>query len=333
MTKPIQQNEKTLREIAELVKGRLEGEPEKVIKGVNPLEDATPEEISFLSNPRYLEKAKNSKAGAIFVYEKSGIEGKNLIIVKDPYLAMSILIDEFYPSSKIFEGISSLAFIHPTASVGKGVSVLPFSYIGKNSKIGDNSFIYPHVFIGDEVELGRDCIIYSMVSIYSRCFIGDRCIIHSGVVIGSDGFGFARDENGYRKINHLGMVIIEEDVEIGSNTTIDRATFGETRIGAGTKIDNLVQIGHNVKIGKNCAIVAQVGISGSTEIGNNVLIGGQVGIVGHIKIEDDVKIGAKSGVHRDLKRGEVVSGIPILPHRDWLRLNLMIQRLLMKEKW
>ena len=333
MTKPTPQNEKTLKEIAELVKGKVEGDPEKIIKGVNSLESATPDEISFFSNPRYLEKARNSKAGAILVREKTGLEGKNLVLVDDPYLAVCILLDEFYPSTRRFEGISSLAFVHPSASIGEGVSILPFSYIGKNTKIGENTFIGSHVYIGDEVEIGKECVIYPMVSIYSYCSIGDRCIIHSGVVIGSDGFGFAWDKDRYRKINHIGRVVIEEDVEIGSNTTIDRATFGETRIGKGTKIDNLVQIGHNVKIGKNCAIVAQVGISGSTEIGDNVIIGGQVGIVGHIKIEDNVKIGAKSGVHRDLRKGEIVSGIPVLPHKEWLKLNLIFQRLLMKDKW
>ncbi len=333
MTKPIQQNEKTLKEIAELFKGRVEGDGEKIIKGVNSLDEAGEEDISFLSNPKYIEKARNSKAGAILVRETEGLEGKNLVIVDDPYLAVSILLDEFYPSKKEFEGISSLAFIHPSASIGKGVSVLPFSYIGKNTKIGENSFITSHVYIGDEVEIGRECIIYPMVSIYSFSSIGERCIIHSGAVIGSDGFGYAWDKDHYRKINHIGMVVIEDEVEIGSNTTIDRGTFGETRIGRGTKIDNLVQIGHNVKIGKNCIIVAQVGISGSTEIGDNVMIGGQVGVVGHIKIEDDAKIGAKSGVHRDLKKGEIVSGIPILPHKEWLKLNLIFQRLLKKQEW
>lgn len=333
MTEPIQRSEKRLREIAELVGGKLEGDPDLIIRGVNSLEKAREDEISFFSNPRYLEKARNSSAGAILTREKGGLEGKNLIIVEDPYLAMCIVAEAFYsPPMPEHKGVSELSCVHPSAVIGEGASVFPFSYIGRNSRIGKGSVIYSHVFIGNDVEVGDNTVIYPMVSIYPFSLIGNRCIIHSGAVIGSDGFGFAKDRNGYRKIPHFGRVVIEDEVEIGAGTTVDRATFGETRIGRGTKIDNLVQIGHNVKIGRNCIIVAQVGISGSTEIGDNVVIGGQVGIVGHIRIEDDVQIGAKSGVHRDLKRGEVVSGIPVLPHREWLRLNLLLQRLLQKEK-
>lgn len=322
----------TLKELAEKVHGKVEGNGGIVIRGVNSLDRARSDEISFVSSKRWLSLAKNSSAGALITSTTEGLRGRNLLIVDEPYIALAVIANLFISSFRPQAGISPLAFVHDTAEVGEGVAIMPFVYIGEGSVVGKGCVLYPHVSVGRNVKIGDETILYSGVVIYDNCEIGRRCVIHAGTIIGADGFGFARDKEGWVKIPQAGRVIIEDEVEIGACVAIDRAVFGETRIGRGTKIDNLVQVGHNVKVGKSCAIVSQTGISGSVEIGDDVMIGGQTGIVGHIRIGTRARIGAKSGVHRDVKDGEDVSGIPVLPHKDWLRLNILLRRLLKKSE-
>lgn len=318
----------SLKELAERVNGRVDGDENLIIFGVNSLDRAGPHEISFVSSKRWLQLAKSSSAGALIAKSSEGLEGRNLLIVDDPYLALAVIANLFVSPIKGEGGISPLAFVHEDAEVGEGTTVMEFVYIGEGASIGRRCLLFPHTFIGKRVKIGDETILYPGVVVYDNCEIGKRCIIHAGSVIGADGFGFARGEGGWVKIPQVGRVVIEDEVEIGACVTVDRAAFGETRIGRGTKIDNLVQVGHNVRIGKNCAIVSQTGISGSVEIGDDVMIGGQVGIVGHVRIGNRARIGAKSGVHRDVEEDEDVSGIPVLPHREWLRLNMILRRLL-----
>ncbi|MGB9735078.1 MAG: UDP-3-O-(3-hydroxymyristoyl)glucosamine N-acyltransferase [bacterium] len=309
----------TLKELAQLINGRVEGDENIVIKDVGAIEDAEEGVITFISNPKYKPLVYQTRASAIIT--ENHIENLNIaqVIAKDPYLAFAKIVAKFHPPTHPDWGIDGRAYIGRNTQIGKDTHLAPFCYIDNNVQIGNRVRIYPHTYIGYGSVILDDTVIYSNVSIYHHTVIGKRCIIHSGAVIGSDGFGFAKDGLRNIKIQQIGHVEIGDDVEIGANTTIDRAALGVTRIGSGTKIDNLVQIAHNVRIGENCIIVSQAGISGSTHIGNNVTIAGQVGIIGHLKIGDFVMIGAQSGVAKDLPSHAVVSGSPAINHVDWLK--------------
>lgn len=305
----------TARQIAEIIKGKIVGNPETKVSYVSKIEEGKKGTISFLANPKYTSYIYDTQASIVIINESLELEketGATLIKVEDAYSAFAQLLEVYNKITQNKSGISKNAFIDDSAKVGNDIYVGEFAVISKNAEIGNNVKIYPRVYIGDNVKVGDDTIIYPGVNIYSDNLIGKNCILHAGAVIGSDGFGFAPQAEGfYKKIAQIGNVILEDDVEIGANTTIDRATMGSTIIRNGVKLDNLIQIAHNVEIGENTVISAQTGISGTTKIGKNCLIGGQVGIVNHLTIADEVKIAAQSGIGKNiLKKGEVVQGSP-----------------------
>jgi UDP-3-O-[3-hydroxymyristoyl] glucosamine N-acyltransferase len=309
-----------LSDIISFVSGRYAGAADVLIEGVLPLSEAGDRHISFLSNPKYASQVETTRAAAVLVAEDLAGDDPRWIRVADPYIAMARVVARFFAGRPAPRGISPQASIAASAELGADVSVGAFVAIGEDVVIGDGVVIYPHVTIEANTVIGDGTIIYPQVSIYYGSRIGHRCIIHSGVVIGSDGYGFATDGNGvHHKIPQVGIVRIEDDVEIGAGTTIDRAALGETVIGEGTKIDNLVQIGHNVKIGKRCLLVAQVGIAGSTELGESVQVGGQSGFAGHLKIGDRVRVYSKSAVFDDVPDGVWVRGIPAVSQREYVR--------------
>ncbi|HET7437571.1 MAG TPA: UDP-3-O-(3-hydroxymyristoyl)glucosamine N-acyltransferase [Thermoanaerobaculia bacterium] len=315
-----------LSEIVRFVEGRYDG-PETTIAGVAPLNDAEVGQISFLANPKYAPQVETTRATAILVANDFEGDSPRFIRVANPYFAMARTVARFFAARPMPKGVSPLASIAPTARLGVNVAVGPFVAIGENVEIGDSAVIYPHVTIEANAKIGEQTIIYPQVSIYYACVIGRRCIVHSGVVIGSDGYGFATEGGRHHKIPQVGIVRIEDDVEIGAGSTIDRAALGETVIGEGTKIDNLVQIGHNVKIGKHCFLVAQVGIAGSTEIGDYVAVAGQSGFAGHLKIGNRVQVAAKSAVLGDVPDDTKVMGIPAVPFREFARREAALRRL------
>ena len=300
-----------LAEIADFLHGELVGDPQIDITGLAKIQEASPGQLTFLANPKYAKFLESTRATAVLVGKIEDITAIAQIIVEDPYLAFLEVLELFYPPAEPdFSGIHPLAVIAASAKLGENVRLGPHVYIGEKVEIGANTIIYPQSVILDEVRIGNDCRIYPRVSVRERCVIGNRVIIHDGAVIGSDGFGFAPQGGKYKKIPQMGIVKISDDVEIGANSTIDRATLGETLIGAGCKIDNLVQIAHNVEIRENTVIAAQTGVSGSTKIGRHVTLAGQVGIVGHVEIGDNAIVAAQSGVSKDIPAGEVWFGYP-----------------------
>jgi len=318
-----------LREIASLVNGEVIGQPHAddiEITGVSGILNAQEGDITFLSLERYRKYLSECKASCVMVKEPVGDLHIAQLRVSNPHLAFAKLLEHFYIKPQEPIGISKDAIVSDRATIGEDVSILPFSYISDNVFIDSRTIIYPYVFIGTNTTIGKNCIIYPNVVLRENIRIGNRVIIHSGSVVGSDGFGYVFEESTHYKIPQVGGVIIEDDVEIGSNVSIDRATTGDTIIGRGTKIDNLVQIAHNVTIGKNSIIIAQAGIAGSTEIGDFVTLAGQVGIVDHVKIESGTMIGAQSGVLGSLPKG-VYSGSPVMPHREWLKAQVIFTKL------
>lgn len=313
--------EMTLMEIAALVGGTLHGDETVVIQNLRPINDAGEHDLTFLANMKYLKMLSTTRASAVLVPPDTAADGKNLIVVADPYAAFAKLLGVFYPKDHGRRGISPEAYIEEGADVSPEATVFPRSYISAGAKVAKGAVLYPGVFIGRNVAIGEDSVLYANVSVYADCIVGRRVILHSGCVIGADGFGFATPGTANAKVPQVGIVQIDDDVELGANTTVDRATMGKTWIGRNVKVDNLVQIAHNVVIGENSAIAAQVGISGSTKIGQSVMIGGQVGIVGHITIGDRVMIAASSGIHKDIPAGQIGGGTPFLPRKEWLKVE------------
>ena len=309
-----------LSDIVSFVSGRYSGDADVMIEGVLPLSEAGERHISFLSNPKYASQVAGTRAAAVLVAEDLAGDDPRWIRVDNPYIAMARTVARFFAARPMPQGISPHAAIAATATLGANVAVGAFTSIGENVVIGDGAVIYPNVTIEAGSVIGERTIVYPQVSIYYGSRIGRRCILHSGVVIGSDGYGFATDADGvHHKIPQVGIVRIEDDVELGAGTTVDRAALGETVIGEGTKIDNLVQIGHNVKIGRRCLLVAQAGIAGSTELGESVQVGGQSGFAGHLKIGDRVRVYSKSAVFTDVPEGVWVRGIPAVSQREYAR--------------
>ncbi len=304
----------TARQIAELLHGAIEGNPDITVDRLSRIEEGGPGSLTFLANPKYTQFIYKTSASVIIVQEQFEPEhpiSATLIRVADPYISFAELLEYYNQLTGKKSGISSLAYIAPTAQVGDDVYIGEFASIGENAVIGDHTQIYPQVYIGDNSKVGRNTLIYAGVKIYSDNIIGAGCTIHSGVVIGSDGFGFApQEDNNYKKIAQIGNVVIEDDVEIGANTTIDRATLGSTIIRKGVKLDNLIQIAHNVEVGENTVIAAQTGISGSSRIGKNCLLGGQVGVAGHLLRGDNNKLGAQSGIGKNTREGAIMWGSP-----------------------
>ncbi|SIT98150.1 UDP-3-O-[3-hydroxymyristoyl] glucosamine N-acyltransferase [Epilithonimonas bovis DSM 19482] len=309
-------------QIAGLINGRIIGDGSTVITGVSPIENGQQGHLSFVGQERFLPYIDTTDC-AVLIVSESLLENKEykpvIIAVEDAYLSFQVLMNLYQEMQGRKTGIEEGSFFHETAEVGENVYIGAFTYVSEKAKVGDNTQIYPHVYIGKGVKIGKNCKIDSGARIYDYCIVGDNCIIHSNTVVGGDGFGFQPTSEGFKKIPQLGNVVIEDHVEIGSNCSIDRATIGSTIIGKGTKIDNLIQIAHNVKIGENNVIAAQAGIAGSTVIGDWNQIGGQVGIVGHIKIGNQVKIQAQSGVNSAAKDGEVLYGSPAINYSDYRR--------------
>ncbi len=317
----------TLGEIAELVGGTVVGDESVIIAGINSLENAQSGEISFLADPRYKQAVADTKASAIIVGDEIAFYKGPQVVVADPGIAYARVAGLFAPSLPRVPGISKQAIVHESSHIGKGTSVCPMAYVGKDATVGDDVILFPGVFVGDRVRIGDRAILYPNVTILSDCSIGNDVIIHAGTVIGSDGFGFVRSGTVSVKIPQIGTVQIDDHVEIGANNCIDRAALGKTWIKRGVKTDNLVHIAHNVVIGEDTIIVAQAGISGSVRIGREVIIGGQVGIVDHIEIGDRAMIGSQSGVAKSIPAGEAFSGAPAMPHRLFLRTSGLITRL------
>ncbi len=318
---------KQLKEIAQYIGGTVVGDADLFVSNVRGIDEAGEGDITFISNPKYKDRLEKTHASAILVSPEITSPDKNLIVTEDPYTAMAMVLTLLYPEEPVSAGVSREAFIETDAEIAEDVTVYPGVYIGRKARVEKRAVLYPGVFVGDEVSIGEDSVLYPNVVVYKRCIIGKRVTLHAGVVVGADGFGFANPGAENRKVLQVGIVQIDDDVEIGANTTIDRGTLGKTWIKRGVKIDNLVQIAHNVVIGENSVIVAQVGISGSTKLGRSVILGGQVGLVGHIAIGDNVMIGAQSGVNEDVPPGQIVSGSPHMPHRNWLRAQACFSKL------
>ena len=318
---------KKLKELAEWVDGTVIGDGEIEISGVASIEEAQAEEITFIASPKYLPKLSQTNASAVIVSKEVTQADKPLLCVTNPYWAFAKVLTLLSYKPYQPKGIDSNVWISPTAKLGKDLTIYPFVYIGDHCSIGDRVTLYPGVYVGEDSSIGEDSTLFPNVSVYSGTVIGKRVILHSGVVVGSDGFGYIKDGKKNIKIPQIGRVEIEDDVEIGANTTVDRAALGKTIIQKGVKIDNLVQVAHNVTIGEDSIIVAQVGISGSTKIGNNVTLAGQVGVVGHIEIGDNVMVGAQAGVTHDLAANQGYVGSPALPHREFLRAITVFPKL------
>ena len=316
--------EKTLEEIASLISGELIGDGSIRIKGIAGIEEAEPGELSFLANPVYRAYLEKTRASAVIVGREIDKAKIPLIRHNNPYYAFCKALEIFTIKKDLPEGIHKSAILGKDVRIGKGVHIGPYVIIGDRVQIEDRVTILAGSFIGDDSVLGEESFLYPRVTIREESLIGKRVILHPGAVIGSDGFGYAREGGVYHKIPQVGKVVLEDDVEIGANTTIDRATLGETRIGKGTKIDNLVQIGHNVSIGENTVLAAQVGISGSTRVGKNVVMGGQVGLGGHIKIGDNVMLGAQAGATKSIPSNTIVSGYPAREHSKAKKIEACI---------
>lgn len=323
----------TVEELNKYINGTIEGDKDTVIEGFSPIDEAHEGSITFLANPKYYPHLYKTNASAVLVNKnfvpEQPVSNTTLIYVEDVYSTLSLLMEKFNNTAKQKEEIESPVYIAESAQIGQKVYIGAFSYIGENVKLGNNVKIYPHVVINDNSVIGDNTVVYSAVRMYENTQIGKNCIIHSGAVLGSDGFGFAHQHNGsYKKMPQTGNVIIEDHVEVGSNTTIDRATMRSTILRKGVKLDNLIQVAHNVEIGENTAIAAQTGISGSTKIGKNCVIAGQVGIVGHITIADGTQIGAQSGVPNSIKEpNEKWFGSPVAKVKDAKKSSVLYRKL------
>lgn len=315
--------------IASLTGGKIEGDRDVEITGFAKIEEAKKGDISFIANPKYMHYASTTEASVLLVSEDfqtpEGL-GATLIRVADPYSTLALLMSEFSKKQKK-SGIEQPCHIGEGVEVGEDVYVGAFAYIGDGARIGKGVTIYPHAYIGDGVEVGDETIVYPHVTVYEGCRIGKRCVLQAGCVIGADGFGFAPRGDEYHKIPQIGKVVLEDDVEVGANTTIDRATMGETRIGRGTKLDNLIQVAHNVTIGKNNVMAAQTGIAGSTKIGDSNRIGGQVGFAGHIKFGSRCEVGAQSGINKGYRDGARIIGYPATDIATFAKSAVLLRQL------
>jgi UDP-3-O-[3-hydroxymyristoyl] glucosamine N-acyltransferase len=321
----------TAKQIADFLQGEIEGNPDVKVNDFAKIEEGRPKTLSFLSNPKYTHYIYETQADIVLVNTDFKAEKDikpTLIRVADAYEALAKLLQLVEKTKAQKTGIEPMSYVASSAKVGESVYIAAFAYIGENAVVGNNSRIYPHVTIGDNVAIGSNVTLYSGVKIYAGCKIGDNSIIHAGAVIGSDGFGFAPQPDGsYQKIPQIGNVVIENNVEIGANTVVDRAVMGSTIICEGVKLDNLIQIAHNVEIGKHTVMASQTGVSGSTKIGEKCVFGGQVGLAGHINIGNEVKIGAQSGIAKSLKDGSEIIGSPAIPIRNWYRSSVIFGKL------
>lgn len=320
----------TAEQIANVIGGRVEGNKDAKVHTFAKIEEGTEGAISFLSNPKYTHYLYNTKSSIVIVNEDLELEkdiDATLIRVKNAYESIAKLLQIYEASKPKKTGVAPQAYIAPSAKLGNNCYVGPFAYVGEGAEIGDGCQIYPHAVIGDNIKVGTNCIFYPNTTIYQGCKIGNNVTIHAGSVIGADGFGFAPGADGYDKIPQIGIVVIEDNVEIGANTCVDRSTMGATVIHKGVKLDNLVQVAHNVEIGENTVMSAQVGIAGSTKVGSWCMFGGQVGLAGHITIGDKTFLGAQSGVPGSLKGGEELIGTPPMNPRAYFKSKAIFRRL------
>lgn len=322
--------ELSAQQIASFLSGTIEGNPEVKVSNFSKIEEGKPGTLTFLANPKYEHFIYNTDASIVLVnndFAPSEPLRTTLIKVENAYAALAMLLNMVEQAKVKKAGIDPTAFIAASAVVGDDCYVGNFAYIGEHVKMGKNCRIYPYAYIGDGVTVGDNCTVYPHVTIYEGCVVGNNCILHAGSVIGSDGFGFAPEGENYKKIPQLGNVVLEDDVEIGANTTIDRAVMDSTIIHRGVKLDNLVQIAHNVEVGENTVMAAQAGIAGSTKIGSHCMLGGQVGLSGHIHIADHVVFGAQSGVISDIKEPTTVLGAPAINAKAFMRSSAIFGRL------
>jgi UDP-3-O-[3-hydroxymyristoyl] glucosamine N-acyltransferase len=317
-----------LRELAERLGCRLEGDGELDVVGVAAIQHAGPGEVTFLANPKYASALATTRAAAVIARGDVTAASSAMLRTEDPYLAFARAVDLFAPAWRPPPGIHPLTAIAADADIGRDVSIGPFVAIGEGARIGDRTVIFPNVTIGPGATVGTECIVHSNVAVRERVTIGNRVILQNGVVVGADGYGFVRRQDGtHEKIPQVAAVVIEDDVELGANTTVDRPAVGETRIKAGTKIDNLVQIGHGVTVGRNVLMAAQVGIAGSTDIGDDVIFGGQVGVGGHLTIGNGAVAVGQSGVTNSLEPRATVAGYPAIDGREWRKASVIFRRL------
>jgi UDP-3-O-[3-hydroxymyristoyl] glucosamine N-acyltransferase len=328
----------TAKQIAELINGKIEGDPQTAVSSFGKLEEATEGQLAFLANPKYEEFLYTTKASIIIINDSLQIEKKlpaTLIRVPDAYSSFAVILTAYSEMAKAnLTGIQEPSFVASSATLGENIFIGAFAYVGNNVIIGSNTKIYPQVYLGDNVIIGANTTLFPGVKIHHDCVIGKNVCIHAGSVIGGDGFGYAPQTDGsFKKVPQIGNVVIEDNVEIGANTTIDRSTIGSTIIKTGAKLDNLIQVAHNVEVGMNTVIAAQSGVSGSTKIGKNVMIGGQAGIVGHIQIADGTKINAQSGVAKSIKTpNQAVTGSPAYDYGQALRSQILSRNLPELEK-
>ncbi len=319
----------TLADVARAVGGRVEGDPSRRFTGVRGLEEAGPEDLSFVSDARRAASARESRAGALIVPSPEAAAGRPAVLVDRPLEALAAWLEVYAPRARPRPGVAAGARVHPTARLARGVSVAAGATVGARTRVGARSAIGAGAFVGSDVVLGEDTVLHPNAVVYDGCRIGDRCVLHAGAVVGSDGFGYVWDGSRHRKIPQVGIVRLEDDVEVGSNAAIDRATLGETVVGRGTKIDNLVQVGHNVVIGEDSLLCGQAGVAGSTRIGKRVTLAGQAGVADHASIGDGAIATAQSGIVTGgrVEPGTVVSGMPAAPHREFLKRSAWIARL------
>lgn len=318
------------KEIAGFLQGEIVGNPDVEVNNFAKIEEGQPSTLTFLANPKYTHYIYDTKSDIVLVNNDFVPEHPiqaTLIKVPNAYAALASLLEMVNNAAPQKQGIEEMSFIDSSAKYGDNIYVGAFAYIGKNATIGNNCKIYPHAYISDNVKIGDNTVLYSGVKIYHGCTVGDNCILHSGAVIGADGFGFSNNDGVYSKIPQMGNVIIENDVEIGANTTIDRAVMGSTIIHQGVKLDNLIMIAHNCEVGQHTAMAAQVGIAGSTKIGENCVLGGQVGIGGHISIGNKVQIGAQSGIISNIKDGSELMGAPAMPVKSFFKSSIIVPKL------
>ncbi len=318
------------KQIAEFIQGTIVGDENATVHTFAKIEEGVPGAISFLSNPKYTPYIYDTQSSIVLVNNDFIPEKEvkaTLIKVNNAYESLAKLLNLYEMSKPKKTGIDPLAYIAPTAKIGENVYIAPFACVGDNAEIGDNTSLHPHATVGSGAKVGNDCILYPHATVYHDCRIGNNCILHAGSVIGADGFGFAPSPEGYEKIPQIGIVILEDNVEIGANTCIDRATMGATIIRKGVKLDNLIQIAHNVEVGSHTVMASQVGIAGSTKVGEWCMFGGQVGVAGHITVGNRVNMGAQSGVNGSVKDGKALIGTPPIEFKNYFKSSAVFKKL------
>ena len=317
----------TLKQLADLVGGQVQGDPDLEITRVTSIDVAAQGDITFVANRKYFAKLKDCQASAVIFPPGVDAPGRDLLICQNPYLAFAKILTFLQAPPLPVRGVLPGAWVAETAELADSVTIHPGCVVGENVSIGAGTTLYPGVVVCDKAVIGENCILHANAVVREGCQLGNRVILQPAAVIGSDGFGFAPDGSSYYKIPQVGIVVLEDDVEIGACSCVDRAALGVTRVGRGTKLDNLVQIGHNVELGEDCIIVSQTGIAGSSRVGNHCTFGGQSAIAGHLQIGNNVMIGARGGATNNVASDQLLSGVPLMPHKEWLKATMTLPKL------